>query len=172
MSMRTTLPRSLLLLWLACAPLAACDPVHDNAIAALGGEARGVRRGPEHRPGQPCLLCHDGALGDPEAFSVAGTVYLQPSGTQPAEGATVELQGADGAPFEVVTNRAGNFYVYPDQYRPVYPLQTSVSFQGQRTLMHTNIGRDGSCAGCHVDPAGPASPGHVYVRLDDGSVPP
>jgi hypothetical protein len=152
--------------------LAACDPVHDRAIAALGGEIGGVRRGPEHRPGQPCLLCHDGALGDPEEFSVAGTVFLMPSEARPAARATIELKAADGSSFEVVTNSAGNFYVLPGQWRPVYPLQTMVTYQGQSVPMLTSIGRDGSCAGCHFDPAGPDSPGHVYVLLDDGSVPP
>src|ERR1700683_3328645 len=47
-----------------------CNPVLDDAIADLGPEKPGVHPGPLHRPGQPCLLCHDGALGDPQAFSV------------------------------------------------------------------------------------------------------
>jgi hypothetical protein len=38
--------------------------------------------------------------------------------------------------------------------------------------MHTFIDRDGSCAGCHVDPSGPNSPGHVSLQLDDGGTPP
>jgi hypothetical protein len=38
--------------------------------------------------------------------------------------------------------------------------------------MHTFIDRDGSCAGCHADPAGADSPGHVCMRLDDGGTPP
>jgi hypothetical protein len=151
--------------------LAGCDPVHQDAIAALGGETGG-RPGPEHRPGQPCLLCHDGALGDPKQFSIAGTVLLRPTGTAPAQGATVELKAADGASFEAVTNRAGNFYILPEQFSPKFPLLTTVAFQGQNIAMLTNIGRDGSCAGCHVQPAGPSSPGQVYVQLQDGGVPP
>jgi hypothetical protein len=152
--------------------LAACDPVHDRAVAALAGEGRGERPGPRHRPGQPCLLCHGGALGDPEPFSVAGTIYQTPSATQPAVGATVELQAADGSRFEVVANDAGNFYVSPDQWRPAFPLQVKVTYQGRTVSMLSNIGREGSCAGCHRDPAGPDSPGHVYLVLDDGGVPP
>jgi hypothetical protein len=31
--------------------------------------------------------------------------------------------------------------------------------------MHSHIGGNGSCAGCHADPAGPASPGHVYLTM-------
>lgn len=152
--------------------LTACDPVRDNAIAALGGETPGVHPGPRHRPGQPCLLCHGGAPGDPKQFSVAGTLFMQPTGTRPARGAAVELKAADGSRFEAVTNDAGNFYITPSQFSPKYPLETSVTFQGQRVVMLTNIGRDGSCGGCHIPKVGPDSPGHVYVRLDDGGVPP
>jgi hypothetical protein len=156
---------------LAAVLLGACDPVQNDAIAALGGETGG-HPGPQHRPGQPCLLCHDGALGDPAEFSIAGTVYLRPTGVEPAQGATVELKAADGASFEVVTNRAGNFYVSPDQFSPKFPLQTTVALQGRNVAMLTNIGRDGSCAGCHFQPAGPSSAGQVYVELQDGGVPP
>ena len=151
---------------------AACDPVVDDAVDALGGEAGGVHPGPLHRPGQPCLLCHDGALTNPEEFSVAGTVFVQPDGSEPARGATVELKDADGSGYEVVTNRAGNFYLSPKRYDPRYPLEVKVHWQGEITTMHTMIGREGSCAGCHSDPPGRDSPGPVYVRLEDGGVPP
>ena len=152
--------------------LAACDPVRDDAVAALGGEASGVRPGPQHRPGQPCLLCHDGSLGSPQEFSIAGTVFMQPTGTQPARGATVELQAADGASIAVGTNAAGNFYLTPGRFDPVFPLQVSVTFRGERVEMLTNINRGGACGGCHNPEVGPDSPGHVYVLLDDGGVPP
>jgi hypothetical protein len=151
--------------------LAACDPVHDDAVAALGGE-QGGHPGPTHRPGQPCLLCHDGALGDPQEFSVAGTVFLHLESETPAQGATVELHDANDKTFDLVTNRGGNFYISPDQYRPAYPVDVKVRFQGETVTMHSLIGRDGSCAGCHVDPPGPDSPGRVYVQLEDGGVPP
>lgn len=158
---------------LGCAWLlaSACDPVHDDAIAALGGERNGVERGPEHRPGQPCLLCHDGSLGGPPEFSMAGTVFLEPTGTRPARRASVELIGADGSVQKVVTNAAGNFYLEPDRYKPKFPLQVNVHYQGATIEMLSTIGREGACAGCHSDPAGPDSPGHIYVRLDDGGVP-
>jgi hypothetical protein len=152
--------------------IAACDPVVDNAIAALPGEQRGVHPGPRHRPGQRCLLCHDGELGDPREFSVAGTVFERPTGAVPARGATVELTNADGSKYDVVANEAGNFYLYPSDYTPKFPLQVKVQYQGQTVTMHSVIGREGACAACHADPAGAASPGHVYVTLDDGGVPP
>jgi hypothetical protein len=150
----------------------ACDPVKDDAVAALPGNAPGVRNGPLHRPGQPCLLCHDGSLGAPQEFSIAGTVFLQPTSTQPAQGATVELKGADGSSVHTVSNRAGNFYLTPSQFDPNFPLQVSVVFDGRRIEMLTSVGREGACGGCHEPEAGPDSPGRIYVRLDDGGVPP
>jgi hypothetical protein len=149
----------------------ACDPVLDDAVSELGGEVGNVHPGPLHRPGQPCLLCHDGELGDPPEFSIAGTVFLQPTGTKAVNRATVELHGADDSTLRLVTNAAGNFYVSANQFKPVFPLEVKVDYQNEVTTMHSVIGRDGSCAGCHSDPAGSDSPGHVYVRLDDGGVP-
>jgi len=150
----------------------ACDPVHQNEIDALGGEMPGVPHGPLHRPGQLCLVCHDGALGDPGEFSVAGTVFLRPSDREPADGARVTLQGSDGSSFAIVANAAGNFYVEPGRWTPTFPMQTSIIWQGTTVPMHTNVGRDGSCASCHLDPASSDSSGHIYVVLDDGGAPP
>jgi hypothetical protein len=152
--------------------LAACDPVLDDAVAALGGEAAGTREGPTHRPGQPCLLCHDGAFGDPPAFSVAGTVFEERATKQAAVNAVVKLEAADGAKRELTANAVGNFYVTPEAWNPTYPLKVSVTYQSETVSMTTNIGRDGSCAGCHVDPAGPDSPGHVYAISPDAGVAP
>ena len=55
--------------------LSCYDPVHDQEVAALGGEAPGVSPGPTHRPGQPCNVCHGGVGPANLRFSVAGTVY-------------------------------------------------------------------------------------------------
>ncbi len=150
---------------------AACDPVHGDQIDALGGEAPTVRIGPLHRPGQPCLTCHDGAIGDPPGFTAAGTIYVNAGDRKPAVNATVTLSSADGSPpFETTTNAAGNFYVVPRDFTPVYPMKVAVSYAGTNVQMVSSIGRDGSCAGCHSDPPGTASPGHVYIP-DDGGAP-
>jgi len=163
------------LLALASAALR-CDPVVDNAVDALGGEAPGVRRGPLHRPGQPCLLCHDGAIGDPPAFSVAGTVFDDPVDLDGEEGATVLLVDSTGqSPTSTVTtNAAGNFYLTPDQWSPVFPLTKIgvVSAEGMVLTMQSEAGRSGACATCHVSPAGPSSPGPVCTALEDGGLPP
>ena len=43
---------------------------------------------------------------------------------------------------------------------------------GQTVTMQTEIGRDGACAACHVNPAGQSSPGQVVIALDDGGTAP
>ncbi len=160
--------------------LVACDPVHDDAVSALGGETPGVRRGPLHRPGQPCILCHDGALGDPQRFSVAGTIFQTPGSKVPAEGATVSLTDANGTTMRVATNAAGNFFLTPTQFDPAVPMQVVVTdSRGVTAKMQTVVAgnladepNNGSCASCHFDPAGQTSPGHVCITLDDGGTPP
>jgi hypothetical protein len=146
----------------ACA-LASCDPVHSDAVDALGGEQPGVRTGPLHRPGQPCLLCHDGKVGDPAEFSVAGTIFQNAADTMPASGAAVILTATNGASYTATTNEAGNFYLSPNQFNPVYPMSVIVNAGGTIVRMSTVIGRSGSCATCHADPAGPSSAGHVFI---------
>jgi hypothetical protein len=140
-----------------------CDPVFDDQIASLGPEAPGVRKGPLHRPGQPCVLCHDGTTGDPPRFTVAGTVYVDANGLTPANGATVALTGADGVEYSAPTNAAGNFYVVPSQFVPAYPMKVLVTYSNSQAPMYSYVGRDGSCSDCHTDPTTPASAGHIYA---------
>jgi hypothetical protein len=158
---------------LAVLAVAACDPVGDDAIAALGPENPLVRRGPEHRPGQPCIVCHDGALGDPPAFTVAGTIYEKPSSKVGLQGATVTLVDSTGSQYvSPPTNDAGNFYATPNDWNPTFPI-TTVSVTGSAGIptMKSAIGRNGSCASCHFNPAGPTSAGQVCIVLDDGGLP-
>jgi hypothetical protein len=164
---------------IALTAVGSCDPVHDDAIAALGPEAAGVRRGPLHRPGQPCLLCHDGVIRDPQRFTVAGTVYQTPSERAASVGASVILIDANASQVQLVTNAAGNFYVAPREYDPTFPIQVTVTGPGgqtvrMQTLIEGNgtVEPNGGCASCHFDPMGPNSPGHVCVKLDDGGTPP
>jgi hypothetical protein len=143
-----------------------CDPVHDNAVSSLGGETPGVAPGPLHRPGQPCLLCHDGQGNDPPAFALAGTIFLDANSPTPAVGATVSLMDASGKTASQTTNAAGNFYFDPATFSPKFPVHvTGVAMGGVSVVMHSHIGGNGSCAGCHADPAGPDSPGHVYLQI-------
>lgn len=149
--------------------LLACDPVVSDAVSALPDQP-GVRNGPLHRAGQPCLLCHDGNFGDPSAFSVAGTVFETSGSLVGADLATVSLTDTAGRTYEATTNSVGNFYITPSQWSPTFPL-THVAVTGATgvmALMQSDVGRDGACASCHVDPAGVTSPGHVALSAPDG----
>lgn len=155
--------------FLAAAAVAACDPVHSSQVDAIPPDPSGQRNGPLHRAGQRCGLCHDGALGNPPGFSVAGTIYVDDQATQAASGATVNLTDATGATYATSTNEVGNFYIRPQEFTPQYPMTVSVNYQGTDVKMSSVIGRGGSCAQCHYLPAGPTSAGPVYIPTDGGT---
>ena len=159
-------PRSLALAVVALAATlsTSCfDPVHADEVAALGDEVAGVRTGPTHRPGQPCLVCHGGkGPGSPE-FEIAGTIYEYrdvPSGG--VDGITVRLTDVTGHLVTCVSNRAGNFYVPKDSEGTLYyPLTVElggpdgggdprIKPSGVKSMI-TTIGRNAGCAFCHVN---------------------
>ena len=102
------------------------DATHDAQVQALGGEAPGVPPGPKHRPGQPCLLCHGEAGPASGLFSVAGTVYETQGQTAPAVGADVTLLDDRGQMAKAGTNGAGNFFLTPSSFSPIFPVNVSV----------------------------------------------
>jgi hypothetical protein len=135
---------SLLAMATALALFGACaNPVHDDAVTALGPEAPGVPPGPTHRPGQPCLTCHGGQGPASEQFSIGGTAYetqrlpLSDGAPAPASaplvGATVQLTdssslgdasdaGAGNATQTTTTNSVGNFFILESDWAPVFPI--------------------------------------------------
>lgn len=146
------------------------DPVHDAAVQALGPELPGVPKGPYHRAGQPCTVCHSPEGPAHTVFAIAGTVFSSASvpagqaGPIGVDGASVGVVDDDGAEFVVTSNCVGNFYVSPNVFNPAFPILVNVSKQGAGVVsMTTHIGRAMSCASCHSDPASASSPGHVYL---------
>jgi hypothetical protein len=146
------------------------DPVQNAEREALGPEDPSVPRGELHRPGQPCLVCHDD-------FSLAGTVYYEDR-TTPFDGAQVSFVDAAGNTFQTSTNSAGNFIVRKSDFVPVFPIGAYTDSNGNAVIgvtvtgsdpnnaaqMITHIGRDGACASCHSQAgASSSSPGPVYV---------
>jgi hypothetical protein len=162
--MSRSAPALLVALALAGASASCGDPVHDDDVAALGPEAPGVSPGPDHRPGQPCLVCHGGAGPASAQFSFGGTIYEIPGSTVGYGGATVKLTDANKLEATATTNSVGNFYVFASQYGPTFPVDVELD-QGAtfKNPMFTHIGRNGSCAWCHFGSAGPTTPGHVYM---------
>jgi hypothetical protein len=143
------------------------DEVHEQEVAALGPEQPGVPQGPLHRPGQPCITCHGGSGPASQQLSVGGTVYGVEGQLAPAVGSTVSIEDIDGHVWNGTTNAAGNFFATVQQFSPHYPTQPTVTTaDGSIPLsMATHIARDGSCADCHANPAGPTSAGPVYAHL-------
>ena len=143
---------------------ACTDPVHDDAVSSLGGEENGVRRGPTHRPGQPCLTCHsDDGPGEP-AFSIAGTVYATREQPDPAPGVTIQLIDARGDEKTLISNSVGNFYVATGAWSPTFPVRVSISQDNLTVPMQTLINGAGSCASCHRGDPTQGSMPPVYLR--------
>jgi hypothetical protein len=149
------------------------DPL-TAAEDALGPETRGVRPGPEHRPGQPCLVCHgpDGSAGD-EEFVLAGTVYLTQTEPTGLGGARVLLDDDAGHTLTATTNSAGNFFVVRDgddeeggvsaRFDIVFPIRVRVRYGDTERAMRSFIEREGSCAHCHGPSVDARSNGRVFV---------
>lgn len=146
--------------------------MRDRVVEALGPEDPRVPEGPQHRPGQPCLACHDGHQPGVREFSVAGTVYMSPEDQAPAPGVRVELIDAEGTAYFATTNCSGNFFVDPADFAPVYPLWTSLIAGEQRVDMKSPIGRDGSCASCHAAEGDTDQVAQVYLHAFSGEKPP
>ena len=148
--------------------LGACsDPVRDSEISALGGEQPGIPKGPLHRAGQPCVLCHDGSGPGQSVFSLAGTVYQAPGSPLPLDGALVRFIDSNGTKHETATNCVGNFFVMQSDYDPVFPVWVKLQYgrvgpTPVTVQMSSPIYREGSCAHCHADKPATESAGHVY----------
>jgi hypothetical protein len=150
----------------ATGPFACVDEEHNEEVQKLGPEQPGVPKGPDHRPGQPCVTCHGGSGPASLQFSIGGTVYDVQGGSTPSVGAKVLVEDVDGHLCTATTNTVGNFYVTLDQCAPHYPTQPTVApADGAIPIsMVTHVSRDGSCADCHYNPIGPASAGPVYAH--------
>jgi hypothetical protein len=173
---RLDLRRSLFTLVLAgasaCAPavLSPADPEHALAVAALGSEDPKVPRGPLHRPGQPCALCHD-VGADATPFSIAGTVFRDDTSATPLTDADILLVDSASNRFTAHSNCVGNFYVRGADFEPVWPFWVTVRQGANDSAMASPVHRERSCAACHFKPLGPRTSGQAYLTSDDFVVP-
>jgi hypothetical protein len=169
------------------------DPVRSSAIDDLGGETPGVPPGPLHRPGQPCVLCHDGNGPGNMVLRFGGTVYQSQAGPPaPVVGAIVHFRDTANKEYRTATNCAGNFFVVEGDYQPAGPVFVKVEYSvalvspSGATQVVPVIGRmtspiydtegstvsglrDRSCAYCHTDPASRSSAGHIYLAPEGGA---
>jgi hypothetical protein len=137
------------------------DPVREDAIAALGPESATRPAGPFHRANQPCLLCHDGS--ESSRMTAAGTVFRDPVEALAVADVDVFLTDAVGRAFTTQTNCAGNFFVYPSQWAPTFPVWVTLRRGGRSIDMESPLNKDGDCATCHQDPKRSSAAGHVFM---------
>jgi len=140
------------------------------------GEKRGS---PEMFPGRDCVGCHIENDGPP--LALGGTVYpyvlgngspglLAQTGTDcfGVEGITVRVEDADGQPFELTTNRAGNFFVEGNPQDFKKPFSVSIHWingangNSQNSQMSTAPSY-GGCGKCH-NPAIPPTEAHELAE--------
>ena len=154
------------------------NPVQDAQIAALGPEVAGVPTGPEHRPGQPCLVCHS-KYGGATPFVVAGTIFADAPGLtktfKPVAGVDVVFTDAIGNSQTATTGCNGNFNIPASGWNARFPLAVEIHYPVYDPTTHkiqqmpdpkdpsggtmidvqkvkamgSVISRDGSCAHCH-----------------------
>ncbi len=149
----------------AAAASASCtDPVRDAAVAELGPEDPNVPPGPDHRPGQPCLLCHsENGVASDSPMAVAGTVYTDKDGKKGLADVEVSFVDArNGGPIEkIVTSDSGNFFVPVAKWSPPglsYPFRVAIVKDGKvLQAMASTVNREGSCNYCHRPPDAPSS---------------
>ncbi len=174
--------RRLLFLSLA-APLISClaESPQEREPAVQGNYDDGDE---EHRPGQPCLLCHSSEGHFPRApgettFAIGGTVYefLDSGEDDGLRDVEVIFTDARGDSFTAISNKAGNFIVgvntglsapelqddgWLDIPRaPLYPLEVRIRRGQEEQRMKTKIWRNGSCAHCHGETPGAESVGRI-----------
>jgi hypothetical protein len=163
------------------AAMASCtDPVLDDKVNALGGEVDGVSQGPDHRPGQPCVVCHGpGGPASDDPFALAGTVYEGATSKQGAEGVELLLVDSLGSnPFRennglrapILTTKSGNFFVRTSEWQNLrFPVLAGIT-RGVYRKMQSHIGREPSCSACHHDPDPSvfgdrlSAVGHIYLQ--------
>jgi hypothetical protein len=100
---------------------------------------------------------------------LAGTVYLDAKSGTPVDNVQVTATDSTGKTFTATTNCAGNFFVRPKEFSPTFPIWLEMQGGAVYRSMESASFREGSCATCHFDPAGPSSAGPVYL-LEDPSV--
>lgn len=158
----------------AVTPFVSCgsDPVLSDQIASLGNETAGVPKGEFHRPGQPCVVCHqEGGPASDFPYTVAGTVFAQPNRQVGVERAEIRMTDSGGTKHIAYTNCVGNFKVTADEWDPKFPIIVEIAKGNVKRAMQGTIGRDPSCGNCHSIDFQPPDPfsqvKHIYLFSGD-----
>lgn len=108
-------------------------------------------------PGADCMACHtQGGVAlkqtarstlDPaeKLFTLAGTVFVDKEGTEPAPGVDVEITDSSGASFVLTSNSVGNFYT-TRAFNPPFSARL-LKDGGEHKMFSAQT--NGSCNSCH-----------------------
>lgn len=118
-------------------------------------------------PGSDCSSCHRPDTDDDDApvFALAGTVYgalNERDDCLGLQGATVRITDATGKRTELVSNRAGNFYIKAKSARIALPFTAELLYQG-RTRKMMGARCETSCNTCHTAMGDSGAPGRILA---------
>lgn len=118
---------------------------------------------PLMHPGGACIECHT-TNGEGPKFALAGTVMAATDDDidcNGAEGATVEIKGADGTVTTLTTNAAGNFYI--ESQKALSTPYTARILQGGKSRAMTAAQTVGDCNTCHTAEGANGAPGRILL---------
>ncbi len=143
------------------------DPLPQEVIDGLPPETGSPSA--QHRPGQPCLVCHSNYGGASPELAIGGTIFKIDPMSQaflPIGGVKVLVNDSTGDSRIACTNAAGNFYVEKDKWVALtYPIKVTA---GSRR-MSSIVGREGSCAACHQLPSADRPEADALGRSSDSA---
>ncbi|MFO0577765.1 MAG: carboxypeptidase-like regulatory domain-containing protein [Polyangia bacterium] len=117
------------------------------------------------QPGSDCIDCHSRRRGDAPALALAGTVYgaaNEPTDCLGVAGATVRITDAAGQRLDLVSNRAGNFYITSKKARIALPFRAEILFADRTRKMMSAQCRT-SCNSCHTQTGQEQAPGRILI---------
>ena len=163
--------RSPLLGWLlsglgVAAALTAVACGNGNAAPAVCSTnsdwTQGDQRSPLMHPGGACIECH--SAGEGPKFALAGTVMAathDDTDCNGAEGAMVEITGADGTVTKLTANAAGNFY--SESNAALSTPYTVKIIQGTKARVMVASQTVGDCNTCHTAAGANGAPGRILL---------
>ena len=126
------------------------DPVPQEIIDDLPPE-QGTPDA-NHRPGQPCVVCHGSYGGVSPKMAFGGTLFAidpEAGGIVPAPGVNIDVFDSAGNSRKACSGPSGNFYLEEKDWEDVaFPLTVRAGSVPMTSL----IGRDASCGACHKMP--------------------
>ena len=143
----------------------ACGQCNDPpAVCSTNSDwTQGDSQSPLMHPGGTCIECHT-SKGEGPRFTLAGTVMAatnDDTDCNGAEGAMVEIKGADGKVITLTTNAAGNFY--SESMSALSTPYTAKILKGGKERAMTASQTVGDCNTCHTAAGANGAPGRILL---------